>query len=201
MVVLWLCRAASWAVFTVWSCTPLTTQLHKTTVNHSQRYQCRISYAVVHGLILLMMGIMMPETCWDRSLIINIELVAFCWFSLFTLSPDCILLFEDSLTNLFGWYCVTNWRGFGRKCSGHIQKHGPGFCLEVRGENTDISTGQLLHWLWFKFGPAELRWSDGAWNKSLAFMGAFAKKRLLASCLSVRPHGTIPLLLDGFNES
>ena len=41
-------------------------------------------HAVGHGPILLMMGIMMPETCWDRSLIINIELVASCWFSLFT---------------------------------------------------------------------------------------------------------------------
>jgi hypothetical protein len=27
-----------------------------------------------------MMGIMMPETRWDRSLIINIGLVASCWF-------------------------------------------------------------------------------------------------------------------------
>jgi hypothetical protein len=26
------------------------------------------------------MGIMMPETCWDKSLIINIRLVASCWF-------------------------------------------------------------------------------------------------------------------------
>ena len=25
-------------------------------------------------------GIMMPETCWDRSLTINIRLVASCWF-------------------------------------------------------------------------------------------------------------------------
>jgi len=34
----------------------------------------------MHGLVLLMMGIMMPETCVDRSLIINIGLVASCWF-------------------------------------------------------------------------------------------------------------------------
>ena len=27
-----------------------------------------------------MMGVMLPETCWDRSLIINIGLVASCWF-------------------------------------------------------------------------------------------------------------------------
>ena len=25
--------------------------------------QCRTPYAVIHGLVLLMMGIMMPETC------------------------------------------------------------------------------------------------------------------------------------------
>ena len=42
--------------------------------------QCRKPYAVIQGLVLLMMGIMMPETRWDRSLIINIELVASCWF-------------------------------------------------------------------------------------------------------------------------
>ena len=25
------------------------------------------AYAVIHGFVILMMGIMMPETCWDRS--------------------------------------------------------------------------------------------------------------------------------------
>jgi len=48
--------------------------------NHNQHNQCRTPYAVIHGLVLLMMGMMMPETCWDRSLIINIRLVASCWF-------------------------------------------------------------------------------------------------------------------------
>jgi hypothetical protein len=42
--------------------------------------QCRTPYAAVNTLVLLMMGITMPETCWDRSLIINIRLVASCWF-------------------------------------------------------------------------------------------------------------------------
>ena len=46
--------------------------------SHSHHYQCRIQYAAVHTIVLLMMGIMMPETCWD-SLIINIRLVASCW--------------------------------------------------------------------------------------------------------------------------
>ena len=35
-------------------CTQLASQLH---------YQCRIPYAAVRTLVLLMMGIMMPETC------------------------------------------------------------------------------------------------------------------------------------------
>jgi len=48
--------------------------------NHSQQNQCRTPYAVIHNLVLLKMGIMLPETCWDRSLIINIGLVAYCWF-------------------------------------------------------------------------------------------------------------------------
>jgi hypothetical protein len=48
--------------------------------NHSQHNQCRTPYAVVHGLVLLMMGIMMSETCRDRSLIINIGLLECCWF-------------------------------------------------------------------------------------------------------------------------
>ena len=29
--------------------------------------QCRTPYAVIHGLDLLMMGIMMPETCWTED--------------------------------------------------------------------------------------------------------------------------------------
>jgi len=74
----WLCWL--WLAVVVWSCivscvhcvkvtvrltqcTQLTTQLHTTTANHSQHKQCRTPYAVVHRLVLLMMGIMMPETC------------------------------------------------------------------------------------------------------------------------------------------
>ena len=48
--------------------------------NHSHHNECRAPYAALHSLVLLMMGIMMPETCWDKSLIINIRLVASCWF-------------------------------------------------------------------------------------------------------------------------
>ena len=44
--------------------------------------QCRTPYAVIHSLVLLKMGIMLSETCWDISLIIrvNTRLVASCWF-------------------------------------------------------------------------------------------------------------------------
>jgi len=31
--------------------------------NHSQHNQYRTPHAVIHGLVFLMMGIMMPETC------------------------------------------------------------------------------------------------------------------------------------------
>ena len=48
--------------------------------NHSQHKKCRTPYAVIHSLVLLKIGIMMPETCFDRSLIINTRLVASCWF-------------------------------------------------------------------------------------------------------------------------
>jgi hypothetical protein len=70
---LWLCGAVC-TVFTVHTaCVPAP---H----NHSHHNQCRTPYAAVHTLVLLMIGIMMPETCWDKSLIINIRLVASCWF-------------------------------------------------------------------------------------------------------------------------
>ena len=48
--------------------------------NHSKHDQCRTPHALIHCLVCLMMGIMMPEACWDRNLIINIGLVAPCWF-------------------------------------------------------------------------------------------------------------------------
>jgi len=34
--------------------------------NHSHHNQRRTPYAAAHTLVLLMMGIMMPETCWDK---------------------------------------------------------------------------------------------------------------------------------------
>ena len=81
--------------------------------NHSHHNQCRIPYAAVHTLVL-MVGIMMPETCWDKSLIINIGLVASCWF----LSLHPIYLFIYLFTSLpwnrvaFRW-CKTLWVNHG----------------------------------------------------------------------------------------
>jgi len=92
----WVCRL--WLAVVLWSC--VVSRLHCVEVtvhtahnaapqDHSQprpTHPVKTPHAVGHGLILLMMGIMMPETCWGRSLILNIELVASCWFSLFTSS-------------------------------------------------------------------------------------------------------------------
>ena len=104
----WLCWL--WLAVVVWICVMNCVHCVKVTVwqsnsnfhtvhtacdpaphNHSQYNQCRTPYVVVHGLVLLMMGIMMPKTCWDRSVIINIRLVAICWFlSLLSLSPTAL---------------------------------------------------------------------------------------------------------------
>jgi hypothetical protein len=40
----------------------------------------KVTVRTPYTLVLLVMCIMMPETCWDKSLIINIRLVASCWF-------------------------------------------------------------------------------------------------------------------------
>ena len=82
---LWSCGAVPWA-HTVHAAHDASPQ------NHSQpqpTHLSRIPHAVVHGLFLLMMGIMKPETYSDRSLIIYIELVASFSFPLFTLSSRC----------------------------------------------------------------------------------------------------------------
>jgi len=117
---LWLCGAGSQAVCTVWKllfdcqtvtftqCTQFMTQIHTTTANHSQHNQCRTLYAVVHGLVLLTMGITMPETCWYRSLIINIKLIASYWF--LSLYPTFMMHGHKSLKlkkkMLFGFVLV-----------------------------------------------------------------------------------------------
>ena len=60
-------------------------------------------------LFLLKMGIMMPETCWDRSLIINIRLFASCWF--LSLHPKyyifwvCVCSLRCATCNAHASYC------------------------------------------------------------------------------------------------
>ena len=105
-LVVWSChkQCAVWTV-TFTQCTLLTTQLHTTTASLSQHNQCRTPYAVVHSLVLLTMGTMMPETCWDRSLIINIWLVASCWFlSLHT--TWCGVFLSINLLHMKPWACM-----------------------------------------------------------------------------------------------
>jgi len=63
--------------------------------------QRRTPYAIVHSLVLLKMGIMMPETCWDRRLTINVRFVASCWF--LSLHPTFMLHGHKSLK--LSWRC------------------------------------------------------------------------------------------------
>ena len=85
---LWLCGAGTRAV-------------------HCESYnQARTPYVAVHNLVLLMMGIIMPETCWNKSLIINIGLVASCWF--LSLHPTFMMHGHTSLkVSQFIYFCKT----------------------------------------------------------------------------------------------
>ena len=65
-------------------------------------------YAAVHTLVLLMMGIMMPETCWDKSLIINIRLVASCWF--LSLHPTFVMHGHKSLKFAVPLFLIVRFR-------------------------------------------------------------------------------------------
>ena len=75
--------------------------------NHSHHNQCRTPYEVIHNLVLLKMGIMMPETCRDRSLIINTRLVASCWF--LSLHPTFMMHCHKSLKLLDFSHNLSNW--------------------------------------------------------------------------------------------
>ena len=57
----WVCRL--WVAVVLWSCIAATQDHSQPQPTHSGR----TPHAVTHGLILLMMSIMMPETCWDRK--------------------------------------------------------------------------------------------------------------------------------------
>ena len=47
-------------IATLTLCSPLTSQLHTTTASTTRQ----TPHAVIENIVLLMMGIMMPETCW-----------------------------------------------------------------------------------------------------------------------------------------
>ena len=72
--------------------------------NHSHHNQCRTPNAAADTLVLLMMGIIMPETCRDKSLIINIRLVASCWF----LSLHPIVFYSSTFTTMHGPINIRN---------------------------------------------------------------------------------------------
>jgi hypothetical protein len=49
--------------------------------DHSRQYQRCTSYAAVHYIVLLTMGILMAETCWDKGRWMNFLCVASSWTS------------------------------------------------------------------------------------------------------------------------
>ena len=58
--------------------TPTTFTAHYSTQRHCGSHILRFCSPLV--TVQNTMGIMTPEACWDRSLIINIRLVTSCWF-------------------------------------------------------------------------------------------------------------------------
>ena len=97
-------RVPSHSVFTL----PFDTDHDPAPHNHSQHNECRTPYAVIHGLVLLMMDKMMPETCWDRCLIINIGLDASCWF--LSLYPTFIMHGHKNLKVKIICYRIEIWK-------------------------------------------------------------------------------------------
>ena len=62
----WLCKL--WLAVVLWSCVVIC--VHTVHSSHSQTqptHPGRTPHAVGHGLIFLMMGIKIPETCWYRK--------------------------------------------------------------------------------------------------------------------------------------
>ena len=77
--------------------------------NHSQQNQCKTPYASVCTLVLLMIGIMTPETCWDKSLIMNIRLLASCWF--LSLHPTFMMHgHKPKTTKTTAWTSINKWK-------------------------------------------------------------------------------------------
>jgi hypothetical protein len=94
----WYCRlgpseAGLLAVCTVWKLFFDFHTVHTASIpallNPRRQYQCWTSNAAVRYIVLLMMGILMPETCWAKEHWMNFICVASSW--LFTL-PTCVWL-------------------------------------------------------------------------------------------------------------
>ena len=72
--------------------------------NHSHHNRCRTPYAAVHTLVLLMMGIMMPETCWDKKFDNKHQISCILLVSLS--SPWYVGVFNRVLQNELVVYCM-----------------------------------------------------------------------------------------------
>ena len=107
-------------------------ECYRSTHNHSHHNQCRTPYAAVHALVLLMMGMMVPETC-DKSLIINIRLVASCWF--LSLHPTFMMHGHKSLKFVFGKLlsCCTAHKHHTQRGSGSVVGIATGYELDGPG--------------------------------------------------------------------
>ena len=91
---LWLCQAGTRAVCTV----------HTSRVPAWHNNQCRTPYAAVHTLVLLMMGITMPETCWDKKFDNKHQISCILLVSLS--SPWYVGVFNRVLQNELVVYCM-----------------------------------------------------------------------------------------------
>ena len=140
--------------------------------NHSHHNQCRTPYEAVHALVLLMMGIMMPETCWDKSLLINIRLVASCWF--LSLHPTFMMHGHKSLKK-------KGWRVF-------ILLGDKGDCYNLHSNRSDLKEDKVC---WKSSKNVEkrskMKWKSSKsvvkWSEVKCSIGKGVKKRLYGKSL------------------
>ena len=163
-----------------------------------------------HGLVLLMMGIMTPETCLVRSLIINIGLVASCWLiSLHHTFHDARSQEPKTRKKLSLSRFTSASPDIFRYCAGHIWDQGATLVWSIASPKIKITF----------ISRTILFLRASGFLEDLPFLRRvrnIAKKRLLASsclsvCLSVRPparllvrpsvssHGTTRHPQEGFS--
>jgi hypothetical protein len=78
-VQLWYCRLRPTGAGLLAVCTVHTVS-SPAPLDFKRQYQCWTLYAVIHYIVLLMMGILMPESCWPKKHRINVICVASSWF-------------------------------------------------------------------------------------------------------------------------